>query len=108
MKRVCIVGYGAIGPIHARALQNINGVELYGICDTNAIRLQQGVDAYQVKPFSCYEDVLADPLVDCVHICTPHYLHYEMICKALSVGKGVISEKPVTMTKQQYLALLHQ
>lgn len=106
MKRVCVVGYGAIGPIHAKALHSINGAELYGICDTNAARLQSGVLTHQVKAFCNYRDVLADPLVDCVHICTPHYLHYEMICQALSAGKAVVSEKPVTMTKEQYCNLL--
>ncbi len=106
MKRVCIVGYGAIGPVHAKALLDIDGVELYGICDTNATRVQNGVSTYHVKAFHNYKDVLADPMVDCVHICTPHYLHYEMICQALDAGKAVVSEKPVTMTKSQYYALL--
>ena len=106
MKRVCIVGYGAIGPRHAKALQSINGVELYGICDTDGIRLQSAIETYKVKAFYSYKDVLEDPLVDCIHICTPHYLHYEMICQGLSAGKSIVSEKPVTMTKEQYHALL--
>lgn len=106
MKRVCIVGYGAIGPVHAKALLDIDGAELYGICDTNAVRLQAGIEKYGVKAFHNYNDVLADPMVDYIHICTPHYLHYEMICQALAAGKAVVSEKPVTMTKSQYYALL--
>lgn len=105
MKRVCIVGYGAIGPIHAKILKYLDSVELYGICDIDPVRLQQGIDTYGVKGYTCYNQVLFDPEVDCVHICTPHCLHYEMICQALAAGKEVVTEKPVTMTKTQYLSL---
>lgn len=106
MKRVCIVGYGAIGPVHAKALETIQNAELYGICDIDERHLQLGIEEHHVKPFLEYSEVLKDPMVDCVHICTPHYLHYEMICQALSAGKDVVSEKPVTMTQEQYLTLL--
>lgn len=33
MKNVCIVGYGAIGPVHANALEEVINARLYGICD---------------------------------------------------------------------------
>lgn len=106
MKRVCIVGYGSIGPVHARALSNIQGVELYGICDINPVHLKRGLDSYNTRGFSNYKDVLADPSIDYIHICTPHYLHYEMICQALDAGKGVVTEKPITITEEQYRKLL--
>ena len=86
MKRVCVVGYGAIGPVHAKALFDIDGAELYGICDTNAARLQTGIEKYSVKAFNNYNDVLADLMVDCVYICTLPYLHYGMIFWALAAG----------------------
>ena len=33
MKQVCIVGYGAIGPVHAAALENVANANLYALCD---------------------------------------------------------------------------
>lgn len=65
MKRVCVTGYGAIGSIHADIIAIANYTDLYAVCD-----------------------------IDTVHICTPHYLHHEMIVKALDAGKNVVSEKP--------------
>ena len=35
---------------------------------------------------------------DCVHICTPHYLHADMCVKALSLGIHVLCEKPLAIT----------
>lgn len=50
--------------------------------------------------------MLKDENIHSVHICTPHYLHYEMIVKALAAGKTVVSEKPVTMTKEEFDKLI--
>ena len=43
-----------------------------------------------------YEEILSDPEVDVVDICTPPFLHVEMAKKALLAGKHVICEKPLT------------
>lgn len=43
-----------------------------------------------------YRDILEDPEVDVVDICTPPYLHVEEIILALNSGKHVICEKPLT------------
>ena len=106
MKHVCIVGYGAIGPVHAEALADMPGVNLYGICDIEKERAEKGATEYGCKAFYNLEECLADDKVDSVHICTPHYLHYEMIEKSLLAGKMVVTEKPVTMTKEEFALLL--
>ena len=43
-----------------------------------------------------YADMLQDPQVDVIDICTPPYLHAEEIILALNSGKHVICEKPLT------------
>ena len=106
MKKVCIVGYGAIGPVHADALSRIDDVELYAICDTDKDKARQGALAHDCKAFYDFEECLQDRNVNSVHICTPHYLHYEMIEKSLAAGKMVVIEKPVTMTKEEFSRLL--
>lgn len=35
MKNVCIVGYGAISPVHARALEHVRKARLYAVCNTD-------------------------------------------------------------------------
>lgn len=106
MKRVCVVGYGAIGPVHAEALSGIEEVILYGICDIDKERADKGAEKYGCKAYYSFEDCLADENIDSFHICTPHYLHFEMIEKCLKAGKMVVTEKPVTMTKEEFTVLL--
>lgn len=43
-----------------------------------------------------FEDLLNDEEIDVIDICTPPYVHEEMIEKALKAGKHVICEKPLT------------
>lgn len=105
-KNVCIVGYGAIGPVHAETLSGIENVCVYAICDIDKKRADKGALEYACKAFYEFDDCLKDENIDSVHICTPHYLHFEMIEKCLLAGKQVVVEKPITMKKEEFLALL--
>lgn len=106
MKNVCIVGYGAIGPVHADALENVKEAHFYAICDIDEARRKLCREKYDVIEYDDFDQMLQDENIHSVHICTPHYLHFEMIKKALAAGKDVVTEKPVTMTRQEYEALL--
>lgn len=108
MKNAVIVGYGMIGPVHAKAIKNLETVNLYGVCDTDAEKCRAFSEEYGGKIFSDFKEVLTDGNVDSVHICTPHYLHYEMAREALCAGKSVVLEKPATMKKEEFDALLKE
>lgn len=98
---VCIVGYGAIGPVHAEALSRIENVNIYGICDCDKEKADNGAEKYCAKAFYDFNDCINDKNIDSIHICTPHYLHFEMITKSLCSGKRVVVEKPAVMTKSE-------
>lgn len=98
---ICIVGYGAVGTLHAEILHNMNSVRVYGICDTDRSRAEQGAEKYGAKAFYDFDEMLSDDAIHSVHICTPHYLHYEMITKAVAHGKKVVTEKPIVMTHSE-------
>ena len=102
MKNVCIVGYGKIGPNHANAFGIIENAKLYAVCDINEDRIKKCQEDFDVIGYTDFDEMLKDENIHSVHICTPHYLHYEMIVKALDAGKTVVSEKPVTMTREQF------
>ncbi len=106
MKNVCIIGCGAIAPSHAKALLTTEHAKLYAVCDIDPTRLEKFCKEYQVIGYTDYKEVLADDKIDSVHICTPHYLHYQMIADALKAGKSVIAEKPATLTRAEYDSLL--
>lgn len=102
MKNVCIAGFGAIGPVHAKALETTDNANFYAVCEPNPERAA----AAGVKIYTGFDKMLRDENIHSVHICTPHYLHFEMIKKALAAGKEVVCEKPVTMTEEEFRQLL--
>ncbi len=106
MKNVCIVGYGAIAPVHAGVLEQLPSARLYAVCDTDPAALAACKARYDVIPYDSYEAMLSDPDIDVVHICTPHHLHFPMIQAALKQGKQVVVEKPVTRTAREFDDLL--
>ncbi|MDP4133717.1 MAG: Gfo/Idh/MocA family oxidoreductase [Bacillota bacterium] len=102
MINVCIVGYGSIGPVHAKACSITEGVKVYGICDIDILKADKRAKEYNAKAFYNIDEALSDNNIDSFHICTPHYLHYEMVSKVLNHGKKVVCEKPVVMVKEDF------
>lgn len=97
----CIVGFGAIGPIHAEAIKKLKNVNIYAICDICKERADHGAAEYGAKAYYDFYECIKDDNIDCIHICTPHYLHFEMIKKSLEANKKVVVEKPAIMKKDE-------
>lgn len=99
---VAVVGYGAIGPIHTAAIKKSGFARLYAVCDIDSAALARAERENEgIRIFSSYEELLCDAAVDTVHICTPHFLHYEMLVKAHNAGKNVVVEKPAVMKAEE-------
>lgn len=96
--RVAIIGLGfgaEFIPIYQRHPQ----AEMYAICQRNQERLHQVGDIFGVPVrYHRYEDVLADPNVDFVHINTPIPDHAWMSIEALKAGKHVMCTVPMATT----------
>ncbi|WP_274363142.1 Gfo/Idh/MocA family protein [Paenibacillus thermotolerans] len=98
-----IVGAGAIairGALtHLSQEDAQEKVRLAAICDTVPGRAKAAADKYGVDAaYESCEELLADPNVDIVTICTPIGLHYEQGLMAIEAGKHVHFNK--TMTTQ--------
>ncbi|MBQ7793293.1 MAG: Gfo/Idh/MocA family oxidoreductase [Clostridia bacterium] len=106
MANVCIVGCGAIGPIHASAVEKAASATLCGVCDNDKERADALAKKHKVKAFYDFGEVLADKNIDSVHICTPHYLHKDMAIAAMQASKNVVLEKPAAMNNAEFSELL--
>jgi len=95
MIQAAILGCGVIAPTHAKALELDGRARLRWACDLDPTR--SGVVAAE-RFTTQVADVLADPAVDVVHICTPHQTHADLACAALAAGKHVICEKALATT----------
>ena len=94
----CIVGYGAIGPVHANAISQAENARLYAVCDVRDDRARICAEEYNCIIYHSFDEVLSDDKIDVVHICTPHYLHKDMALSALKKHKNVVLEKPVAIS----------
>ncbi len=96
--RFGIVGCGAIGHWHAKALQDLSGSRLVGVADGVPERAVEFGKVYDVRAFATPEALFASPDVDAVCICTPSGLHAPLAIQACDAGKHVVVEKPLALT----------
>ena len=98
---ICIgvAGAGRATELHMNALKRNSGVPVCykhiiarRIEQVNAAKERYGFIDASLK----FDDLLNDPEIDVIDICTPPYAHEDMIIRALEAGKHVICEKPLT------------
>jgi len=95
---VGLVGSGFVAELHMHAYQRVYGVD----AQVRAVvsRGDHVVDFAKrfgiPQSFRDFRDLLADPAIDVVDLCTPAALHAEMTIACLQAGKHVICEKPFT------------
>ena len=95
--QAAIAGAGFIGRIHARSARlagaNLAGVAASSPESARATAAELGAD----RAFASAEELVRDPGVDVVHVCTPNHLHLPLAEAALAAGKHVICEKPLAL-----------
>ena len=100
--RVGVIGLGGIGNFkHVKELIECKNAQIVAICDIDDEALERAKEHSGVKAEKCYKaykELISDPDVDAVEVCTPNYLHAEMAKAALSAGKPVNLEKPISMS----------
>lgn len=103
MIQAAIIGCGVIAPTHAKALELDGRTQLRWACDVDPTRSE----VIAAERFTTHlADVLDDPAVDLVHICTPHHTHADLACAALAAGKHVICEKALATTPADLTRML--
>ena len=95
-----IVGCGVIAPTHRLAIDACDEAELMAVCDTDENQIRSflaGMDggASGVRAYADYRELVRDPQVDVVSVCTPSGLHCEGVTAAARAGKHVLCEKPL-------------
>jgi predicted dehydrogenase len=101
-----VIGTGFIGAVHLNTLRRL-GIPVVGVLGSSAARGADRARALGVaKAYDGLDDLLADPLVQVVHVTSPNVAHYEQVKAILSAGKHVICEKPLAMTSAQSADML--
>lgn len=94
-----VAGAGRAAELHMNALKRFSGVPVCykrivarRVEQVNQMKLRYGF----LEASLDFEDLLYDDEIDVIDICTPPYVHEEMIEQAMRAGKHVICEKPLS------------
>lgn len=93
---VGVIGLGKMGRTHIEAYRAADAAgfrnRLVAVCDRHADRRAGPVKSYE-RP----QDLLADPAVELVSVCTHTDSHVDLSIAALAAGKHVLVEKPIAL-----------
>ena len=93
-----IVGCGMIANFHAKAIEDISGAKVVACQSRRLKSAKKFATEFGGTPYETVKEMLADPAVDIVTICTPSGAHLEPAVAAAKAGKHVIIEKPLEVT----------
>jgi predicted dehydrogenase len=97
-----IVGCGVIAPCHASAIKNMEGANLYAVCDIIPEKADEFAGKYEVGHiYYDYKEMLKDPAIDVVCVCVPSGIHGEISKAAARAGKHIVCEKPMEITPEK-------
>ena len=100
MKKVLLVGLGAMGAGHYFAHKGSRYSNLAAVCDINYDMAKEKLSNFQSDTplFADMEEAIREVKPDVVDIVTPTYTHAELAIKAMEAGCDVLCEKPMALT----------
>src|SRR5688572_32480849 len=99
MLRVGVIGYGYWGINLVRNFSQLDSCTVHLVADSRAERLKLLKKNYPaVNTTTDPAALISDPAIDAVVIATPVFTHYTLAKQALTAGKHVLVEKPMTST----------
>lgn len=97
--KVGMIGLGNIAHTHVPGWNSSPYAELVAGCDIDTQVFSPWQQKYGLTNFcEDYMELVRDPEIDIVDICTPNMCHAPMAIAALAAGKHVICEKPLAPT----------
>jgi predicted dehydrogenase len=103
MLKAGVLGAGHLGKIHLRLLNQSKKYELVGFYDADINNAQKIVEEFGYTYFDSIEKLI--DAVDVVDIVTPTLSHYDCAKQAISKGKHIFIEKPITNTVEEAEAI---
>lgn len=104
---VGIIGAGRIGKLHVDNLRLIPQIRIKSVSDVVVDHLQAWAKEKQIQVLTTdYRELLADPEIQAIFICSPTTTHAAIMKEAAAAGKHIFCEKPVSFSVEETEAAL--
>lgn len=115
MTNIGIIGLGFMGYTHFEGARSLQDARVAAFAtrdpkkregDWTGIQGNFGppggqVDVSDLKAYSDYQELLADPDIDLVDVCLPTDKHFDVVLESLQAGKATLVEKPIAVELNQ-------
>ena len=108
-----VIRWGVLGAAKIAVEKVIPSMSAAGNCEVLSIASRDPSKAESharmlgiPRPFSSYEDLLADPDIDAVYIPLPNHLHLEWTVRSAEAGKHVLCEKPLGLSADEVYEMI--
>lgn len=99
---VGVIGAGRIGKLHVSNLKNLPNVRVKTVSDVFIDHLGEWFETSGAEQLTkSYQDILNDPEIDAIFICSPTNTHIEIIKEAAIAGKHIFCEKPISFSDEE-------
>ncbi|MGD0005445.1 MAG: inositol 2-dehydrogenase [Anaerolineaceae bacterium] len=101
--KIGIIGAGMIGKVHAENLSyRIPTANPIMIADINESEAHKSAERCHIpQAVKDYHEILSNPQVEAVVICSSTNTHSQIICEAAEAGKHIFCEKPIDFSLQK-------
>lgn len=101
--KIGLVGAGRIGNVHAQSITyHIPEAEIVRVTDVRVESAKALAEKFGIPAYSDnYLDIVNDPAIDAVLVCSPTPTHADIAIAAMKAGKHVFCEKPVDLTVEK-------
>ena len=96
--RVGLVGVGRWGQQYVNAFNRAEGVALVALCANRPESAAEATAKWNLPCDADFASFIQRPELDAVIISSPNYTHYQLAKAALTAGKHVLLEKPMSFT----------
>ena len=108
--KIGIIGCGGIANgKHMPSLKKVADCEMVAFCDIIPERAKEAAEKFgtpDAKVYTDYKELLKDPAIEVVHVCTPNRSHSFITVDALEAGKHVMCEKPMAINSAEAKKML--
>jgi predicted dehydrogenase len=98
MIKVGLVGYGFMGHMHTQCYLATGQAKIAAVADVESDKRLEAEEKLKCFAFPSLTEMLETVEIDLVDVCTPTYLHEELVVAAARAGKNILCEKPMAMT----------